>query len=202
MPRPLSDLEIADFREKLADAAAGLVENLGHTDFTIRQIADEMRVSAMTPYRYFKDKNDIIAALRTRAFNKFSETLEKAFDAPGNAATKANAAGEAYIRFALEDPISYKLMFDLNQAESEYPELDAAAHRARKALTRHVHPLIEAGILEGDPEIIGHVFWAVLHGAIMLELSGKIDPACDMRTILNAAFTALTIGFAAKTAPA
>jgi AcrR family transcriptional regulator len=200
MPRPLSDLEVADFREKLADAAAGLVESMGHTDFTIRQLADQLNVSAMTPYRYFKDKDDIIAALRARAFNRFADTLEKAYATPGSATDKAGAAGAAYIRFALEDPISYKLMFELNQPDIQYPELKKAANRARETLTRHVDPLIEAGYVQGNPEVIGHVYWATLHGVLMLQLSGKIDPNCDMDTILEAAFGALAIGFAPKRA--
>lgn len=200
MPRPLSTLEIADFREKLADAAAGLVESMGHTDFTIRQIADAMNVSAMTPYRYFKDKDEIIAALRARAFNRFSDVLEKAYEKPGSPTDKAGAAGAAYIRFALEDPISYRLMFDLQQPDDQYPELRAAGDRARRTLTRHMQPLIDAGFAQGDPEVIAHVYWATLHGILMLQLSGKIDPDCDMEKILEAAFGALAIGFAPKPA--
>jgi AcrR family transcriptional regulator len=200
MPRPLSDLEVADFCEKLTDAAAGLVESMGHTDFTIRQLADAVNVSAMTPYRYFKDKEDIIAALRARAFNRFADKLEKAYATPGSATDKAGAAGAAYIRFALEDPTSYKLMFELNQPDIQYPELKKAANRARETLTRHVGPMIEAGYVQGNPEVIGHVYWATLHGILMLQLSGKIDPDCDMDTILEAAFGALAIGFAPKRA--
>jgi hypothetical protein len=92
-------------------------------------------------------------------------------------------------------------MFELNQPDSEYPELKAAADRARGTLTRHVGPLIEAGFARGNPEVIAHVYWATLHGILMLQLSGKIDPACcDMDTILEAAFGALAIGFAPKPA--
>ena len=200
MPRPLSKLEIADFREKLTDAAASLVESMGHTDFTIRQLADAVNVSAMTPYRYFKDKDDIIAALRARAFHRFAEVLEKAYDTPGSVIDKAGAAGAAYLRFALEDPTSYRLMFELNQPDEQYPQLKKAADRARKTLTRHVGPLIEAGFAQGDPEVIGHVYWATLHGILMLQLSGKIDPECDMDTIMEAAFGALAIGFAPRSA--
>lgn len=200
MPRPLSATEIEDFREKLADAATALVQRQGNVEFTIRQLADELQVSAMTPYRYVKDKDEILAIMRARAFNRFSETLEKAYATPGGPTDKAGAAGQAYIRFALEDPISYRLMFDLQQADDQYPELRAAGDRARKTLTRHMQPLIDAGYAQGDPEVIAHVYWATLHGILMLQLSGKIDPECDMNTILEAAFGALAIGFAPRPA--
>jgi AcrR family transcriptional regulator len=200
MPRPLSELEIADFREKLADTASALIRHQGNVEFTIRQLADELDVSAMTPYRYVRDKDEILAIMRARAFNKFSDILEKAYATPGDPTVKAGAAGRAYIDFALDDPTSYKLMFEIDQPEAKYPELTEAAIRARQTLTRHIQPLIDAGFVQGDPEVIGHVYWAMLHGALMLQLSGKIDPECDLGTILDAAFGAFAIGFAPKPA--
>src|ERR1700744_5071840 len=96
MPRTLSDQEIAVFREKLADTATALIQRQGNAEFTIRQLADELDVSAMTPYRYVKDKDELLAIMRTRAFNKFAEVLENAYATEGNAVVKANAAGHAY----------------------------------------------------------------------------------------------------------
>ena len=198
MPRPLSTAEVSDFRERLCDAAAGLFAARGPNGFTLRELASELGVSPMTPYRYFKDKDEILAAVRARAFNKFAEALEKGFDTPGDAITRASAAGEAYIRFAFEDTASYKLMFDLTQPDDNYPELAEAADRARKTLTRHIHPLVAAGLLKGDPDLIGHIFWAVLHGAVMLQLAGKLDPECDFRKLVSGAFRALTEGLAVR----
>lgn len=193
MPRTLTHTEVEDFRDRLCDVAAGLFAAHGRDGFTMRYLASQLGVSAMTPYRYFKDKDAILAAIRTRAFNKFAQALEKACAKPGDATRRASAAGEAYIRFALDDPTSYKLMFDLTQDNSEYPELAKAGERARHTLTRHIHPLVDQGLLAGDPDIIGHVFWAMLHGALMLKFAGKLDR--DFRAVLDEAFRALIIGF-------
>jgi AcrR family transcriptional regulator len=196
MPRALTKDDRADFRERLCDAAAHLFSTRGPQGFTLRELAAELGVSPMTPYRYFKDKDAILAAVRARAFNKFSRTLEAAFSGPGDAPARASAAGEAYIRFALEDPTSYKLMFDLSQNDADFPELAEAAQRARLSLTRHIHPLVAAGILEGDPVLIGHIFWAMLHGAVMLRLAGKLD--CDFTAMVGEAFRALVSGLRPK----
>lgn len=193
MPRTLTDDEVEDFRDRLCDAAAGLFAAHGRDGFTMRDVAGKLGVSAMTPYRYFKDKDAILAAIRARAFNRFAEALEDACARPGDATARAGAAGEAYIRFALDDPTAYKLMFDLSQDDSNYPELAEAAERARHTLTRHIHPLVEQGLLAGDPDIIAHVFWAVLHGALMLKFAGKLDR--DFRAIVDEAFHALVQGF-------
>ena len=113
---------------------------------------------------------------------------------------KANAAGAAYINFAFDNPESYRLMFEITQggAESEYAELVRAADRARETMTRHVHPLIEAGVLTGDADLIGHVFWAGLHGVVMLQLANKLTLACDFDSVFHEMFRALTAGFAPK----
>jgi AcrR family transcriptional regulator len=198
MPRPLSTAEVSDFRERLCDAAARLFAEHGRDGFSLRELASELGVSPMTPYRYFKDKDEILAAVRARAFNKFADALEKGFNVPGDAATRANAAGEAYIRFAFEDSASYKLMFDLSQPDDSYPELAQASARARKTLTQHIHPLVETGLLKGDPDLIGHIFWTVLHGAVTLQLAGKLDPECDFRKLVDGAFRALLYGLAVR----
>jgi AcrR family transcriptional regulator len=196
MPRTLSTAEVADFRERLCDAAARIFVEKGEQGFTLRELAAALGVSPMTPYRYFKDKDEILAAVRARAFQQFSHTLEAAYAKGTDVISRANATGDAYLKFALENPGTYKLMFDMNQPETKYPELEQAASRARLTMTRHIPGLIEAGLLQSDPELIGHIFWVTMHGAVTLQMTGKLDPQCDMKTILDSAFAAIVRGFA------
>jgi AcrR family transcriptional regulator len=193
MPRSLSKAEVSDFRDRLCDAAATIFAERGREGFTLRELANALGVSAMTPYRYFHDKDEILAAVRTRAFNAFAKALEQAFGAPGTALEKGSAAARAYFRFALDDPTSYKLMFDLSQDDERYPELKSAAVRSRATLTQHIYPLVKAGLVAGDPELIGHAFWAFMHGAVMLRLAGKLD--CDFDALVEQGMAAMTRGF-------
>jgi AcrR family transcriptional regulator len=175
MPRVLSESDVADFRERLCEAAERLFAERGPDAVTMRQLASELGVSPMTPYRYFQDKEDILAAVRTNGFNRFAEALETAFASAKDAKARGAAVGEAYLTFAFEHPQTYKLMFDLNQPlEKDYPELLAAAHRAHACQTAYVKELVTAGVLSGDPDEIGRMYWAATHGAVTLELSGKL----------------------------
>lgn len=177
MPRVLSETDVADFRERLCDAAERLFAEKGPDAVTMRQLAADLGVSPMTPYRYFQDKDDILAAVRTNGFNRFADALENAYAFAEGARAKGTAVGEAYITFAFEHPATYKLMFDLDQPhEKNYPDLIAAAHRASDTQTQYVKTLVADGVLSGDPAEIGAMFWAAAHGAVGLELAGKLPP--------------------------
>ena len=131
--------------------------------------------------------------MRARAFDRHAETLERAYgENPGDPIARANAIGAAYVRFALENPEAYRLMFDVNQAKAaEYPDLVRAGDRSRATMTRHLRDLAAAGLLAGDPDLIGHVYWAALHGPLMLQLSGMLPEAFDAPTLIGALTQAL-----------
>lgn len=178
MPRVLTESDVADFRERLCAAAERLFAEKGPDAVTMRQLAAELGVSPMTPYRYFQDKDDILAAVRTNGFNQFAEALEAARDKARSARAKAAAVGDAYVRFAFDHPHTYKLMFDLNQpvGDAEYPELVAAGARAHETMSAWVKDQVEAGEMAGDPQQIGAMFWAATHGVVVLEMAGKLPP--------------------------
>jgi AcrR family transcriptional regulator len=199
MPRVLTQTDVADFRERLCEAATRLFDARGREGFTMRELASELGVSAMTPYRYFKDKEEILAAVRARAFTRWADKLEAAFASVDSAPEKSRAVYEAYVAFAFGEPAAYKLMFDLSQPdENEYPELVAANARAKATMTDYVRELVNAGVIEGDANLIGRVFWASLHGAVVLKLAGKLggvgDPY-DFERVAGESFRILFDGY-------
>lgn len=198
MPRPLSDEDLAGFRERLIDAAERLFARRGLEAVTMRQLAAELGVSPMTPYRYFADKDAILAAVRARAFDRHAQALEKAFEAAkGDPVAASRAVGEAYVAFALTHPEAYKLMFDVSQpSEKDYPELVASAERSRRTMTRHVTGLAGAGLIEGDLELIAHMYWAAVHGPLMLQFSGRLGPGYEAHKLIPALVDALDRGLA------
>ena len=101
MPRVLSETDVADFRERLCEAAERLFAEHGPDGVTMRQLAAELGVSPMTPYRYFKDKDAILAAVRANGFNRFAEALEAAYDSESDPVERSRIVGDAYVAFAL-----------------------------------------------------------------------------------------------------
>jgi AcrR family transcriptional regulator len=187
MPRTLSAADIESFRSRLCDVAENLFAAHGPDAVTMRELADAMEVSSMTPYRYFKDKDAILAAVRTRAFNRFAAAMEGA-----SAGTKKQS-GNAYLDFALANPAAYRLMFDVAQPTfAEYPDLVSAMDRARLTMGDGLRGMAADGRFQGDVELAAYVFWSAVHGAVMLQLAGLLDGSnFDARQIAKPAVEAL-----------
>jgi AcrR family transcriptional regulator len=195
MPRLLTDSDVADFRERLIAAAEHLFAEHGPDGVTMRQLASALGVSPMTPYRYFKDKDAILAAVRASGFARFASALETATQASVDGVNRSETTGRAYVKFALENPDAYRLMFDFAQPnEADYPELIEATARSRAMLIRHAEGLVKAGEAEGDPVMIAHIIWASLHGQLVLQMAGKLSPDVDPSALRREAFQALLRG--------
>ena len=204
MPKTLSPADIAAFRNRLCDIAEQRFAAHGPHGVTMRELADAMGVSSMTPYRYFEDKDAILAAVRTRAFNRFAEAMETAAARPpplplpkketskrakvdpkdASQGASEDGAGNTYMDFALSNRAAYRMMFDVEQPTAEkYPELVAAMDRARATMGMALRELASAGKFKGDVERAAHIFWSAMHGPIMLELAGLLSPPLDARAI-------------------
>ena len=193
MPRNLSEQDIAGFRDRLCDVAERQFALQGAESVTIRQLAAALGVSPMTPYRYFRDKDAILAAVRARAFDRHAEALERAYaENAGHPDRRARAILEAYVDFAMSNPEAYKLMFDIHHpTEAEHPDLVRAGTRSRATMTQHLQDRIAAGVTIGDPERVAHMFWAAIHGPLMLHFSGMLGPGQDARALINDLVAAL-----------
>jgi AcrR family transcriptional regulator len=196
VPKILTDLDIETFRERLCDVAEQMFANHGPDGVTMRQLAAELGVSSMTPYRYFKDKDAILAAVRRRAFTRFAEAMEAATKATGG-----GQPGEPYLAFALANPSAYRMMFDTYQPTfHEYPDLLAAMDRARSTMTAGWKQLGASGALPAgmDIELVGHLHWSAMHGAVMLELAGLLRPPLSAAKIAAPTLEALAKNFGIK----
>jgi AcrR family transcriptional regulator len=203
MPRYLTEQDITDFRAELCKVATERFARHGYEGVTMRQLAEALGCSPKTPYRYFKDKADILATVRAQAFTRFADALEKAAGAPTDAADRGRLVSEAYLNFALKNPHAYRIMFELDTPVDEsHPELGPAAHRAALYITRGAEQLAAAGVIDADPTLFGWTMWSGLHGIVMLHQSGMLTHGPDYKAL--AYFLGLTMlkGAGAQLAPA
>src|SRR5689334_7268820 len=185
MPRYLTDKDIADFRAELCKVATERFARFGYEGVTMRQLAEALGCSPKTPYRYFKDKADILATVRAQAFTRFADALEKAAATSAKQpAERGRAISEAYVGFALKNPHAYRIMFDIDAPVDEsHPELGPAAQRAAQYITRGAEQMAAAGVIGVDPQLFGWSMWAAIHGIVMLHQSGMLAHGPDYRTL-------------------
>ena len=191
----LTDEEVAAFRTDVCRVAQVLFARHGVQGVTMRQIAAELHCSPTTAYRYFKNKEEILAAVRAAAFIRFCEVIEEATRSSPDLRKSARNVGQAYLGFALKHPDAYRMMFDVSQADvTGNAELAEALARARRSMVAYVAPLIDASILRGNTQDLGHMLWASTHGLVMLRLSGVVATDTELRHLHETTMSALVRG--------
>jgi AcrR family transcriptional regulator len=181
MPRAaLQADEIAAFRRRLTDAATRLFAAHGYEAVTMRAVADQLGVSAMTPYRYVAGKDELFALVRAEAFRRFADRLETTGQSPalrGDPLARLRRLKRAYIDFAIEQADAYRIMFELQQPAQpiQSPELAQESRRAFGSLHDAVRDAVDAGELTGDPLVVAQLLWASTHGLVSLALAGRIS---------------------------
>jgi AcrR family transcriptional regulator len=187
--------EVAKSRADICRVAEVLFARHGVEGVTMREIAAELGWSSTTAYRYFKNKEEILAAVRAAAFGRFCEVIEKATRSSPDPRRCARNVGEAYLSFALRNQDAYRMMFDVNQADvTGNAELQQALERARRGMVSYVAPLIDKGIVRGDAHALGQMLWASAHGLVMLRLSGIVADDAELRKLHEGTMSALVRG--------
>jgi AcrR family transcriptional regulator len=178
MPRILTPADIANFRDRLCEEAASLWAERGPDGFTMRELSSRLHVSAMTAYRYFRNKDEILEGVRARAMGHFADHLERALARPGSVPEKCETIGRAYVAFALKEHVNYKLMFEIPRSRlARARDLTAEEARVEAAMMAYADLLTKERMSDADPELTGQFLWSALHGMIMLRFANRLSEA-------------------------
>ncbi len=181
--------ELDAFRGRAVAAATKLFAEQGYGGVTLRSLAKELGVSPMTPYRYFENKEELFAMVRTEAFRRFADVQRDAIAGIEDPEDRLRVLGRAYVGFALDEPDAYHTMFDILQAQAgTYPELEAEQARAFSYLHSAVTAAVDAGLMRGEPLLRAHVLWAQVHGLVSLHLAGKLLMGCSLDDLISSVF--------------
>lgn len=171
----MTDDQVAAVRGQIAEVALRRFAEHGYDGVTLRAIAAELGVSAMTPYRYFPDRDAIIEAVRSLAYQRFADAGEDAVRGIEDPRERLLALGRGIVRFALSEPHAYRHMFELNQPDAT-PPIGSVNEPGRgwRTVETAIADAVRAGVLAGDPLTLAHLFWAPVHGLIALHLAHKL----------------------------
>jgi len=181
--------ELGAFRGRAVAAAAKLFAEQGYAGLTLRSLAKALGVSPMTPYRYFENKEELFARVRTEALRRFADLQRDAVAGIDDPEQALRTLGRVYVRFALDEPDAYHTIFDSLQAQAgNYPELESEQARAFSYLYAAVTDAVEAGLMQGEPLQRAHLLWAQVHGLVSLHLAGKLVMGCTLDELISLVF--------------
>lgn len=174
--------DIAAFRARATTAAMKLFAKHGYDGVTMRALADELGVSAMTSYRYLTGKDELFTLVRAEAFRRFGDTLAASAARVTDPTQRLLRLKKAYIQFALDEPDAYRIMFEIrtpSSASSASSDADTDVDRESRRAFDYVHDAViaavTAGALTGDALAIARLLWASTHGLVSLYLAGRLS---------------------------
>jgi AcrR family transcriptional regulator len=198
-----------NLKPALLQAAVGLIAEVGPAAFTLREVARRAGISHAAPYRHFREKDELLAAVATEGFERLADALGKPGKAtraggPNPALRRFQASGLAYVRFAVRSPEHLLVMFDWPLAPDRYPELSAAAKRAFSILVGLVEAAQREGSLPGgDPLALACIAWSLVHGVAKLAIAKRLPFESESEVLRFAAHAIQTLhdGIAPKRPP-
>jgi AcrR family transcriptional regulator len=169
-----------DVRASILQASLSLMNEGGLGALSMREVARRAGVSHQAPYHYFTDREAILAELAGDGFDRLYDYMVSAIGLVRNSrAEKNRALGEAYIRFALNNPEVFRLMFRVEMCDlTRYPEAKAKADRCFQLVA---DTLGAGGVSTTDKTSADLVpviaAWSAAHGLATLMLEGKLGDA-------------------------
>ena len=98
-------------RAEILEAAERIFVAEGYEGATIRKIADEVGVSSTALYMHFRDKDQILLEICTQVIEQLLSINSEISAQPVDSVARVRMMLEAYVRFALENPNAYRLVF-------------------------------------------------------------------------------------------
>lgn len=177
-----------DLKEALVDGALRILDAESLKALTLRRLAREVGVSHAAPYHHFKDLNALLAAVAARGFGLLRAAMSgDGSEAEMDAFLRLQAAGKAYVRFAVTQPELFRLMFGGRWRDSSgFPELREEERLAFAALEEMIEGATGASEAPSEIGSAARAAWAMVHGIAMLIVDARITLPQDKGLIESA----------------
>jgi AcrR family transcriptional regulator len=168
--------EKEEMKELILKTANKLFAEHGFDKVSMRNIADAIEYSPTTIYLYFKDKNELFYALHLEGFRMLAYEFRPLLEVK-DPMERMYQMGLRYIRFAIENPDYYQLMFLVKDplCTTETDETWEAGHNAHAFLEQVVIECQEQGYLQGiTMRAAALMIWSFVHGLVSLQICDRM----------------------------
>ena len=159
-------------RAEILEAAERIFVAEGYEGATIRKIADEVGVSSTALYMHFQDKGAILLEICERTLRLLFERNREIAGKPLDAVVRVKMMLEAYMRWGLEHPNAYSLVYTGRPAVTVGPWPEEArdlSTQCYEIFRNVVRENAAAGRLRsGSAESAAPALWMACHGVVAL----------------------------------
>ena len=163
-----------DLRAALIEAGMSLLAERAANDLSLREIARLAGVTATSVYRHFPDKAALLAALGREGLERLAAAQHAAFETVGGGADGFAATGRAYVRFALDNPALFRLIFSSPATENPLADPEESGQSEALAFLLANAASASAQSPGRSPRTAALRAWSVAHGLAMLMLDGQV----------------------------
>jgi AcrR family transcriptional regulator len=182
-----------DLRRALLRSAERIIKKRGLAFVSLREVARDSRVSHSAPAHHFGNKAGLLTAFAADGFARMAEVCgAEVKKAPQTGPDLLEAIGRGYVRFAIDNPEHFGVMFREELLDTSSPEFATAADRAYDVLAQAIKKCVAEGYLEGaDLDAVTASAWAVAHGLATLWIGGRLRSRSHDKDGIRAASRAL-----------
>jgi AcrR family transcriptional regulator len=163
-----------NLREALLQGAVRVIAEVGPAAFTLREVARRAGVSHNAPYRHFRDKDALLAAVAAQGFRELTRAMQEAGQRQSHALCKLKQSGLAYVTFAIRRPEHFTVMFDASVITSKDSEYLQASQEAFQTLVNYIRTCQEEGQMPAGNTLERALYaWSLVHGIAKLAVAGR-----------------------------
>ena len=154
-------------RAEILEAAERIFITAGYEGATIRKIADEVGVSSTALYLHFQDKSQILFEICERALSLLLQRNREIATKPLDPVVRTRMMLEAYMRWGLDHPNAYQLVYSAPRPLSASPWSDDTADVGAQCYV--VRQIAADGRLRaGTADSAAQAMWMACHGVVAL----------------------------------
>lgn len=173
-----------NLRQALIDAGLKLINQNGEESLSLRKVAAECNVSHAAPYAHFKDKEELIDAIKNNVTDRFMKELESSIAGKTTADEAIIAMGRTYVTFFHKHPDYYIFLFGKQNITAhlkmnrEYKDDYPPFLLLRRMYLKHLEENgLEKTIDEQEIDIIK--IWSIVHGMASIACMKGIKSSFD-----------------------
>ncbi len=156
-----------NLKSELLNTAYKLCEIHGSERLSLRSLAAEVGVSHTAVYRHFKNKNDLLTAIKTEGFHRLGSTLYVNYTdlTAAQAMDEFVLAAASYVQFGIQNRRIYALMF----SQADIGLADTALTEQRQKAFQHVIEGVAKNFELGSQKQQlnkSYQIWASVHGLV------------------------------------